>query len=101
MKWSESLGMLLLGIWLILVGILSLFNIHIALFSRLLPLLMIVAGVLIILGSAKAPKGLGMWFLAIYLILRGLAPFISGIPYLGYLLDLLAILAGIFILLKK
>jgi hypothetical protein len=44
-------------------------------------------------------KNIGMLLLAIWLILMGLAAFIPGMP--GILLSLLAIAAGVFILLGK
>ena len=44
-------------------------------------------------------KNIGMLLLAIWLILMGLAAFIPGMP--SILLSLLAIVAGVFILLGK
>jgi hypothetical protein len=44
-------------------------------------------------------KSIGMWLLAIWLILRGLDAFIPAITSLGVVFPLLALLAGIFIIL--
>lgn len=50
MKLTRNLGMLLLGIWLIMTGLVHVFSISIPAMGTLLPLLAIVAGVLILLG---------------------------------------------------
>jgi hypothetical protein len=50
MKLPKSLGMLLLGIWLVVVGLLQVVNIHIPAIGTILALLAIAAGVLILLG---------------------------------------------------
>ena len=50
MKLTRSLGMLLLGIWLILTGLLQVVSIAIPAIGSLLALLAIAAGVLILLG---------------------------------------------------
>ena len=50
MKLPKSLGMLLLGIWLIVAGLLQLVNIHVPAIGPILALLAIAAGVLILLG---------------------------------------------------
>lgn len=102
MKLSQNLGTLLLAIWLIITGLISLLNIHIALLSNLLPLIALITGILLILGSAKFPKSLGVLLLAVWLILKGLSPFLSvHIPYFDYLVNILAIVAGILILLRR
>jgi hypothetical protein len=46
-------------------------------------------------------KNIGMLLLAIWLILMGLAVFIPGIGGLGVVLGLLAIAAGVFIIVGK
>jgi len=50
MKLTKNLGMLLLGIWLIVTGLLPLVSIPIAAIGTILALLAIAAGVLILLG---------------------------------------------------
>ncbi len=49
----------------------------------------------------RVTKNLGLLLLGIWLILTGLAAFVPGIAGLGTVLALLAILAGIFILLGR
>jgi len=49
-KLTKNLGMLLLGIWLIVTGLLPLVNIPISSIGTILALLAIAAGVLILLG---------------------------------------------------
>ncbi len=102
MKLSENLGTLFLAIWLIITSIVSLTAIHISLLSNIIPLFALIAGLLLVVGSVKLTKSLGIILLSIWLILRGLAPFIYvNIPYFGFILDLLAIAAGILILLRR
>ncbi|MDZ7845223.1 MAG: hypothetical protein U5K99_10535 [Anaerolineales bacterium] len=50
MKLPKNLGMLLLGIWLILTGLLQVVSIRVPVISALLALLAIAAGVFILLG---------------------------------------------------
>lgn len=50
MRLTKNLGMLLLGIWLILTGLLALLRLAIPEGSLILAVLAIVAGVLILLG---------------------------------------------------
>jgi hypothetical protein len=49
-KLPKNLGMLLLGIWLIVTGLLQVVSIHIPAIGTILALLAIAAGVLILLG---------------------------------------------------
>ena len=50
MKLTRNMGMLLLGIWLILTGLLQIVSISIAGIGPILALLAIVAGILILIG---------------------------------------------------
>ena len=102
MKVSENLGTLFLGIWLIISALFSLASLHVPVVSNLLPLLGLTAGILILLGSIKITKSVGFILLGIWLILRGLMPFIYfNIPYMEYVVDILGIAAGILILLRR
>jgi hypothetical protein len=50
----------------------------------------------------KRPKNLGMTLLAVWLILTGLLPFLRvSLPYEGTILPLLAVAAGILLLLER
>jgi hypothetical protein len=50
---------------------------------------------------ARITRNIGMLLLAIYLILIGLAALIPGFPGLGIVPAILAVLAGIFILIGR
>ena len=50
MKLPKNLGMLLLGIWLIVTGLLQVVSIHVPAIGTIMALLAIAAGVLILLG---------------------------------------------------
>ena len=50
MNLTKNLGMLLLGIWLIVTGLLQVVTIQIAAIGTILALLAIIAGVLIMMG---------------------------------------------------
>ena len=49
-KMTKSLGMILLGIWLILTGLIPLLNLNFSGFPVIMEILAIAAGVLILLG---------------------------------------------------
>jgi hypothetical protein len=49
-KMTKSLGMLLLGIWLILTGLIPLLKLNFSGFPEIMEILAIAAGVLILLG---------------------------------------------------
>lgn len=102
MKLSENLGMVLLGVWLIVSGFFALFHVDISLIYRLIPLLALFAGMLILLKSTSIPKTLGMLFLGILLILKGSSSLLQDvIPYWNWIIQVLSIVAGVFILLKR
>lgn len=111
MRISNSLGMLLLAIWLIASGLLPLLNLSIPAGGTILALLAVAAGVLILVRPARLGAGSGamrlagswgMLLLAIWLIIAGLLPLLSiSIPALGTLLAVLAIAAGVLILLGR
>jgi hypothetical protein len=111
MRLTNNIGMVLLAIWLILMGLLPLLSINIAGIDLILAILAIAAGVLILLrptggtrrlGSIRLSGNLGMILLAIWLIITGLLPLLSlNIPAIGTVLALLAIAAGVLILLGR
>ena len=102
MKHSENITTFLLGFWLIASALVSLLPIHVPIILNLVPILALISGILILLGTIKPNKSLGFLLLACWLILKGLTPFLYvRIPYFGYLVDLLGIIAGILILLKR
>ena len=104
MKTSSNLGILLLSIWLITMGIIQLTDITFPASSIVLALIAIAAGVLILLGNrnAKLTKNLGMVLLGIWLIVTGLLPLLNiTFPASGTLMAILAVAAGVLILLKR
>ena len=102
MKVSEKFGTVLLGIWLILTGLFSLLPIYIPTVVDVLPLVALVAGILLLITSASLPRSLGVWFLAVWLILKGLMPYLLiSVPKPGILIDILAVVAGVLILVRK
>jgi len=102
MKHSETITIVLLGLWLIFSALISLLNIHIPVILNLVPIMALISGILILLGTIKPNKTLGFLLLACWLILRGLSPFLYvRIPYFGFLVDILGIIAGVLILLKR
>ena len=102
MKWVRNLGMLLLGIWLILEGLLPLLKITIPASGTILALLAIAAGVLILLRPVRPTRRLGVLLLGVWLIATGLLPLLSiNVPVSDIILALLAIAAGILILLER
>ena len=102
MKMSENLSTLLVAVYLIVTGVVSILGIHIAVLSNLIPLIALVAGLLLLIGTGKLPKSLGIVLLGVWLILKGLMPFVYiSIPYFAFLTDGFAIAAGILILLRR
>ena len=100
MKWTKNLGIFLLGIWLILAGLLPLLRITIPFSDTILALLAIATGILIVLRPMRPTSRLGVLLLGVWLIVTGLSPLLRiNIPASDIILDLLAIAAGIVILL--
>jgi hypothetical protein len=95
---------ILLAIWLIATGLVPLLDIRIPSGDTLLGLLAIAAGVLMLLGQKKFKyKGnLGMLLLSIWLIATGLLPLLKlNFPVLGIIMAVLAVAAGVLLLLKR
>jgi hypothetical protein len=96
-KW----GYLLLAVWLIATGLISILHIHLGQATIVIPVLALVAGVLIFLDAIKVKlSNIGGLLLGIWLVVSGLAAFVH-IAKLGILLAIIAIAAGILLLLKK
>jgi hypothetical protein len=108
---NRNPGMLLLGIWLILASLLPLLGIVTAGIDVVLAVLAIAAGVLVLLGPSRISAGLGslalarsagMVVLGVWLILTGLLAIASiTFPSSGIVLELLALAAGVLILLRR
>ncbi len=99
-KW----GFILLAIWLIAVGLIPLLGIQVPGGDLLLNLLAIAAGVLLLIGVRKIRlrSGLGVLLLGVWLILTGLLPLVNlSFPGLEVVMAVLAVAAGILLLLKR
>ncbi len=100
----QNLGWILLAIWLIATGLVSLLGIRMPGGETILGLLAIAAGVLMLFGyrTLKFKGNLGMLLLGIWLIASGLVPLLNiSFPALGIILAVLAVAAGILLLLKR
>ena len=100
----RALGNILLAVWLILEGLISLLNLSFSGSDLIMAILAIAAGVMLILGrgNIKFSRNLGILLLSIWLILFGLLPLI-GISFSAdyIVLGVLAIAAGVLLLLNR
>jgi hypothetical protein len=99
-----TLGRILLAIWLILVGLLPLLNISFPGSDWIVPVLAIATGVIMLIGRGRVKlfRNLGVLLLSIWLILYGVIPlFKIGFPAAGVVLGVLAIAAGVLLLLNR
>jgi hypothetical protein len=100
----RNLGFILLAVWLIAVGAVGLLKLNFPYMDMILAALAIAAGILMILPvrGIKGAGNLGVLFLSIYLIASGaLALLPVTIPASEAILALLAIVAGVLLLLKR
>jgi hypothetical protein len=97
-------GMILLAVWLILTGLVSLTGWKIPSSELILALLALVAGALILLGlrGIKLSRHLGTLLLAIYLLVVGLAQLV-GLSFRGseQIMAVLALASGVLLLLNR
>ncbi len=100
MKLIRNLGLVLLGLWLILIGLTRLLAIVMSTGGLLLGLLAIAAGgVLLWSGVGSRPRSFGFMLLGAWLVLNGLVQITPlQVPGVGVILGLLAISAGIVML---
>jgi hypothetical protein len=108
MKLSDNLGMILLSIWLIASGALTLFNVNFPASDTILAVLAVAAGLLILLGGKRGRLrlsknlNLGMLLLSIWLIVTGaITLFNVSFPASGTILAILAMATGLLLLLKR
>ncbi len=100
----KNIGMLLLSIWLIATGLFALFNISPPSSDIILALLAIAAGVLFLLDmrEKRLSGNVGVILLSIWLILFGLLPLLSvTVPYSDIALAILAVVAGVLLLIRR
>jgi|FLYN01.1.fsa_nt_gi hypothetical protein len=95
-------GMILLGIWLVAQGLVNLIGFTFQGLGVILALLALAAGVLLLIGARRWRSNLGLVLLSIWLILTGLFALI-GFTFQGsgVLMALLALAAGVLLLLRR
>jgi hypothetical protein len=94
MKITHQTGLVLLGLWLLLTGLLRLLGLSLPGGGLLPGLLVLAAGVVVLLGGS-ATRNLGFLVLSAWLIFTGLAAFnLLRIGGLNTILSLLALAAG-------
>ncbi len=101
MKAINTIGMIVLAVWLVAQGLVTLFRVTNPTVVLVLPVFAIVAGVLILLRirDSKAIVNLGFLLLSVWLILTGLLPLLNvGSTEIGLVLAILGLAAGVLIL---
>jgi hypothetical protein len=95
-------GYTLLALWLLSTGLITLFRINIHGIAVVFPLLSFIAGLLIFIGGLKSKfvNNLGGLFLSIWLMAQGLQSYVH-FPNSGTVLAILAVVAGLMIVIKK
>ena len=104
MKINQRLGLILLAIWLIVQGLVGLFDIGFEGLGIILGILAIAAGVVLLIALTRGSIGNnnGLLLLGIWLVARGLlALFAVGVSFLETALALIAIAAGVLIVLGR
>lgn len=106
MKLYTNIGFVLLSFWLIGKEALPLLSINVPNSGTILTLLAVSAGVLLVLGARRGDKkgssNLGIFLLGIWLIATGLIPLLNlSFPAIGLIMAILAVAAGIFILIRR
>jgi hypothetical protein len=95
-------GYTLLAVWLILTGLITLFRINLHGIAVIFPLLSFIAGLLIFISGLKSKfvNNMGGLFLSIWIIAQGLQSYIH-FPNSGTVLAILAVVAGVMIIIRK
>jgi hypothetical protein len=99
---NKRIAMVVLSVWLILSGLLAFGGIGFSGAGLLTSLLAIAAGALILLQGESWSAKIGMILLGVWLVARGLLPLVDlSFQGMGLLMNLLAIAAGVLILLER
>ena len=102
MKLNKNPGIILLSVWLIASGLFTVLRISFTGSGVVLAILAIAAGVVILLQGKSLPARIGIILLSIWLIIGGLLSLLhTGFPGSGIALAVLAIAAGVLILLSR
>jgi hypothetical protein len=101
--WTARIGMLLLSIWLIVSALFSLLSFGFSGSGLILAVLAIAAGVVILVEGRRGWRSsIGLVLLCVWLIVTGLLALLNAsLPGSGPALSVLAIVAGVLILLKR
>lgn len=99
---NERIAMIVLSIWLIATGLLAVADVGFSGAGLVLNLLAIAAGALILLQGESWSAKIGMILLGVWLVARGLGALVGfSFQGIGLIMNLLAIAAGVLILLKR
>ncbi len=102
MKITKNIGVILLAVWLILRGLISLLSLSFPYLGLIMGILAIAAGIVLVVGGGKLGGKWAVIVLAVWLILTGLVALIDlSFSGSGILVGLLAIAAGILLLIQK
>lgn len=99
----RSVGFILLGLWLIAEGGLTLISLHFPYDRMILAAVALSAGVVLLMNSIQSKLyDLGILFLGLWLILRSSQfLFKYSFPYSEWLLAITGIVAGLLLILRK
>lgn len=99
----KSIGLLLLGIWLIAIALLDLTHWHFSHQRTVLAVLALISGSVVLLSVIKTRfSDIGLLLLSIWLILRScMQLFHVTFPHSVLVADILAIASGLFLILRK
>jgi hypothetical protein len=99
---SKRIALIVLSVWLIATGLFSLADIGFSGMGLVLNLLAIAAGILILLQGDSWPARIGMLLLGAWLVVKGLVALVGlSIQGIGLVLNVLAIAAGVLILMEE
>ncbi|MFO7741787.1 MAG: hypothetical protein R6X31_05665 [Anaerolineae bacterium] len=99
---TKRIALIVLSVWLMLTGLFSLAGTGFTGAGLILNLLAIGAGVLILLQGDSWSARIGMILLGAWLVARGLLGVVDvGVQGIGMIMDLVAIAAGVLILVER
>ena len=99
---TKRIALIVLSVWLILTGLFSLAGIGFTGSGLILSLLAIGAGMLILLQGDSWSARIGMILLGVWVVARGLLGVVDvGVQGIGTVMDVLAIAAGVLILVER
>ena len=98
----NAIGSFLLAVWLISRSVTELLNLKFPYGAVALPVLALSAGIFILWPAIRLRKGIGWLLLSLWLILSaGMALFDLSFSHSGTFLAIIALLAGIFLIVRK